>query len=279
MPHIEPILRLVYIVRLCLTAPTVPHDPLLAVQSAVHDARLLLRANEGDEEDGDFERDFGAYWSHYLPEKRRYARLGSLSEIDDGVGAFLYARDDTYYCFPNKVELRRWWEHSSGTFVRTPHRFPIIKLRRLPKPHRFPKDVETLLAFLRRYTDNRLPFIGELLRAGPRRLPIVFSGSAGDGRKFHIAVELVLRTDKKGRVLPKARVQSKLPDADVIRLYDAFALDTRRLDSALTRLPTDHIAKTARKVVIVGCGALGAGIAVMLAKAGVPHLEIGRAHV
>jgi molybdopterin/thiamine biosynthesis adenylyltransferase len=274
IPHVEPIPRLGAIGRLCLTTPIVPHDPLLAVQSALHDARQLLKANENDEEDGDFGRDLGAYWSHYLPQERRNARLAGLSDFREGIGAFFYSSDDTYYCFPSKVELRRWWKHLAGAFIRAPHRFPIIRLRRLPKPDRFPKDIETLLAFLKRYTVDGLMRIGEMLRACPTRLPIVFSGSTGDGRKSEIAVELVLIRDEKGRSLTKARVQAKLPDEDVIRLYDAFPLNTRRLDSALSRLPGNDIATTGRKVVVVGCGALGAGIAVMLAKAGVSRLVL-----
>ncbi len=105
-PHIEPIPKLGQVARICLKTPTVPADPLLAVQSAVYDARSLLRANENGDEDEDFGNDFGSYWSHYLPESAKAARLSGLSDMTQGMGAFFYATNDSYYCFPDKLSLR-----------------------------------------------------------------------------------------------------------------------------------------------------------------------------
>ncbi|NKJ73546.1 hypothetical protein GFL38_14970 [Rhizobium leguminosarum bv. viciae] len=268
-PHIEPIANRGKLARVCLTTPTTPDDPLLSVQAAVHDARLLLRANESGEEEEDFSNDFGSYWSHYLPNGAKTARLWGLSLLGSGIGAFAHATDGTYYCFPDKASLRRYSRHLWRGFARDPHQFPIVEMRRLPRPERFPTDTESLLAFLKRYTVDGLHAIGELLRARPRRLPVVFSGRGPNGRVFKVAVQLAVRQDAKGRPPVKAHIHSKLGDEDIIRLYDASPLDTGNLDAALTRLPDRDLATTRKKVVVVGCGALGSGIAMMLAKAGV----------
>ncbi|MDR6667097.1 ThiF family adenylyltransferase [Rhizobium sp. 1399] len=273
-PHIEPIARLGKLARVCLTTPTTPGDPLLSVQAAVYDARLLLRANENNEEDEDFGNDFGSYWSHYLPDGAKAARLWGLSLLGSGIGAFAYATDGTYYCFPDKASLRRYSHHLWRGAIRDPHQFPIIEMRTLPRPERFPTDAESLLGFLKRYTKDGLHSIGELLRARPRCLPVVFSGTGPNGRVAKVAVQLVVRQDAKGRPPVKAHIHSKLGDEDVIRLYDASPLDTRNLDAALTRLPDRDLATTRKKVVVVGCGALGSGIAMMLAKAGVARFVL-----
>ncbi|MBY5868535.1 ThiF family adenylyltransferase [Rhizobium leguminosarum] len=271
-PHIEPIPKLGDMARICLTTPTVPGNPLLAVQSAVRDARQLLKANENGDEDDDFERDFGSYWSHYLPQGSRAARLCGLSDTVQGTGTYFYATNGVYYCFPDKASLKRYSRHLWGTFIRDPNQFPVVEMQRLPRPDRFPRDTEMMITALKRYSPGGLHAVGEMLRACPKRLPVVFSGAGPDGRPFKVAVELVVRTDRKGRPPVKAHLQSKLSDEDVIKLYETSPLDTRHLDAALTRLPNRALAAIRKKVVVVGCGALGSGIAMMLAKAGIARL-------
>ncbi|MBX4913661.1 MULTISPECIES: ThiF family adenylyltransferase [Rhizobium] len=273
-PHIEPAPLLGEIARICLDTPTAPADPLGAVKAAFHDARKLLQANENGDEDGDFENDFGSYWAHYLPQNARSARL-SLAGVREGLGAyFYYSKDDAYYCFPNKVSLRRFSKHLWNVFIREPHQFPVIELRRIPRPDRYPKDAEGFLAFLRRYSSGGMATVGALLRPCPRRLPVVFSAEARDGRQFKVAVELSLRVDKRGRPPHKAPVQSKLADEDVIRLYDVGRLDTKDIESSRSRLPDPEVARLPKTVVIVGCGALGSGVASLLAKSGVSRLVL-----
>lgn len=268
-PHIEPAPTLDGIARICLDTPTAPAAPLESVKAAFHEARELLKANENGEEDGDFESDFGSYWLHYLPQNAHSARL-SLTDVSQGLGAFFHSKTDIYYCFPDKVSLRRFAKHLWKIDIREPHQFPVIELRRVPRPDRYPMDSETFITLLKRYTSEGLPTVGTLLRAGPRRLPVVFSLEAKNGRRFKVAVELLLRVDKKSRPPLKARLLSKLTDEEVIGLYDVAPLNTRDMDSSLSRLPNSDVAELSKKtVVIVGCGALGSGIVSLLAKAGV----------
>ncbi len=273
-PHIEPLPGLGEMARVCLTTPTAPDDPLLSVQSALRDARQLLKANENGEEDDDFANDFGSYWRHYLPLGAKAARLSGLSDLVRGTGAFFYATDESYYCFRDKDTLRRYADNLWGSFIRSPHPFPVIELLRLPRPDRFPTDAEGLLRLLKRNTTDGLRIIGNLLRERPKRTVAIFSGTGPEGRAFKVAVELVVRSDAKGRPPVKASIHSRLSDEKVIRLYDVHALDTRNLDSAVTRLPDAGMTAMRKKVVIVGCGALGSGIAIMLAKAGVTKLVL-----
>ncbi|WP_313194089.1 ThiF family adenylyltransferase [Shinella zoogloeoides] len=270
-PHVEPIPQLGGIARLCLQTPAIPNNPLAAIQSAFMDARELLKANDAGSEDHDFEDDFGAYWRHYLPAKFREAKLHGMSEIPAGFGFFCY-RNESYYCFPNKVSLRRWHTHLTDRYVRDPLRFPVIELTRLPRPDRYPSGAASMSTLLKRYTADGVAITGAMLRACPSRVPIILAGTKPDGSRVAVGVELVRRRDLKGRPLEKARVQAKLADNDVLSLYDVAPLNTRHLDSALCRMPDPALASVQKKVAIVGCGALGSGIAVMLAKAGVSRL-------
>lgn len=272
-PHIEPMPALGDMAKICLRTPTAPHAPLTAVRAAVSDARELLKSNENGEEEEDFENDFAAYWASYLPTEARTARLSGLSNSGPGIGAFFFSRG-TYYCFPDKELLRRWTNNLTNAFVRDPLQFPIIEVNRLPRPNRFPTDSESLFRFLKRLSPGGLAIVGDLLRAGPRRLPVVFSGKAPNGRTFKFAVELVIKTDAKGRPLMKSRQQSKLPDHDVVLCYDAARLSSLNVDAASTRLPEKAALSMDKKVIVVGCGALGSGIAVALAKSGVSRLVL-----
>ncbi len=270
-PHAEPIIELHGMARLCLRTPAIPNNPLAAVQSAFMDARELLKANDAGLEDHDFEDDFGAYWRHYLPTNHGEAKLHGLYELPAGFGRFYFIKG-TYYCFPDKASLLRWIKHLTGAYVRDLLRFPVIELTRFPRPERYPSDVASMLTFLERYTIDGIAITGSLLRQCPSRIPITLAGTKPDGSRVAIGVELVRRRDLKGRPLEKARVQSKFADKDVISLYDVAPLNTSHLDSALSRLPDSALASVQRKVVIIGCGALGSGVAIMLAKAGVSQL-------
>lgn len=270
-PHAEPILELRGMARLCLRTQAIPNNPLAAVQSAFMDARELLKANDAGSEDHDFEDDFGAYWRHYLPVNYGEAKLHGLHELHTGFGCFYYIKG-TYYCFPNKASLRRWLKHLKGIYVRDLLRFPVVELTRFPRPERYPSDVASMLTFLKRYTIDGIAITGLLLRQCPSRIPIILAGTKPDGSRVAVGVELVRQLDFKRRPLEKRRVQAKLADIDVISLYDVAPLNTSHLDSALSRLPGSALVSVQRKVVIIGCGALGSGIAIMLAKAGVSHL-------
>jgi hypothetical protein len=266
-PHFEPLPKFENMARLCLQTSAAPNDPMAAIESAFVDARELLKANETGAEDHDFDEDFGAYWRHYLPAGFRDAKLHSLSSATPGTGVFVY-RAGAYYCFPNKVSIRRWHEHLTGGYVRDPLHFPIIEMKRLPRPDRYARDHDSLLTMLKRYTVDGTAIVGEMLRACPSRLPIIFSATKQDGSAVKVAVELVLRRNERRLPPLKRRVHSKLADKEVIALYDIAPLNTRNLDEALSRLP-NPAASVRKKVAIIGCGALGSGIAVMLAKAGV----------
>jgi len=113
-----------------------------------------------------------------------------------------------------------------------------------------------------------------MLRACPKRIPIVFHGTAPNGRTFHAAVELRLKTDTKGRSPLGARAHSRLSDADVLDQYETFPLDTRDLDAATSRMTGRDIAANGKKVVVVGCGAIGSEIAMTLVKAGVSRIVL-----
>lgn len=273
LPHVEPIPFLGRIAKICLRTPTVPKHPLLAVQSAVHDARELLKAAEDGTEFGDFEKDFPAYWLHYLPKGARRARVSGLSGASAGTGVFHY-EGGTYFCFPNETLFRRWSTHVASSFVKRLRQFPIIQLERLPRPDRFPSNADTLLVLLRRCTSDGLETVADHLRTSPTRLPILLTGRTSDDRTFEVAAELVLRTDPKGRRSLKARPQARLSNEDVVRLYDVTPLNTKRIDAALTRMPDRDQSSLSKKVVVVGCGALGSSIAVTLAKSGVSRLVL-----
>jgi hypothetical protein len=134
-PHVEPMPKFEGVARLCLQTPAIPSDPVAAVTSAFIDARELLNANDIGAEDRDFEDDFGAYWRHYLPADFREAKLHGMSRVAAGY------RDGSYYCFPDKVSIRRWHaDLMGGAYVRDPLRCPIIELTRIPKPDRYPGD-------------------------------------------------------------------------------------------------------------------------------------------
>lgn len=272
-PHIEPLKDVPGSARICIDSVALPDDPLLSIKTAVHEARSLLKANDNGEEDEDFENDFRLYWHHYLPAGARNARLLGLSEISEGAGA-CHLAGDSYFCFPNKVILRRWAVNIASLTVKRPRRFPIVPLSLFPRPDRYPHDAASLLTFLERHSTRGIELIADMLRACPKRIPVVFSGTAPNGRTFQVAVELLLKTDTKGRSPVRAHAHSKLSDKGVFDQYNVFPLDTRDMGAATSRMNNRDQAAMGKKVVVVGCGAIGSAIVMTLAKAGVSRIVL-----
>ena len=75
------------------------------------------------------------------------------------------------------------------------------------------------------------------------------------------------------RKISEGYARGKVPSDVLCGRYDVQRLITRRLDLALSRLPYSESSLLAQKrVAIIGCGALGSGVARLLAKAGIGHL-------
>lgn len=264
--------------RLCLRNPEIPSDPAIAVRLALGEARSLLRDIMNGSEDIDFEEDFSLYWRQSAETGFR-ARL-LLSEVQ-GSGLISWtATNAAAYGFATPGALKRWWQNRFGTDRVKVRQGVVVAMDRLPSPELYPRTSSDLWDLVADYSSDGIEIFSQLLRQTPKSLLIVLAGTAPSGRRHVVGLKLARATDARGqplnrRAIERGHARGKAPADAICECYRVIRLGTEALDAAGTRLPyaeRDRLA--AAKVAVIGCGALGSGVARLLAKSGVGNLVL-----
>jgi molybdopterin/thiamine biosynthesis adenylyltransferase len=271
LPHVE------HNGKLCLRNPEIPSDPASAVASAIGLARQLLTDISIGAEDDDFQEDFGLYWSQTCDGSA--ARLLGLQGAESAHGRWI-ATSAAFYGFRTAIDADRWWQHRFGRTTTKLRRMATIRLNVLPSPGNYPATLADLWNLVNRRSVNGLAVLQACLEPCPKALLVTLTGNAPSGRSHAVSLLLSRKPDQKGKPLKRRAILGpgrKLPFS-VERLSECFdlkRLQTQSLDAAGTRLPyaeRDQLARS--RVAIIGCGALGSGVARHLAKSGVGHLML-----
>lgn len=262
--------------RLCLTKVEFSTDPADAVQQVLAEAIELLDAHQTGTEDDDLKEDFTNYWS-------QRADVGSptlslLYEEHASIGSYFLAGNEVF-AFASKELMLRWWENRNGAAPKHTNAARFVELKKFPLPSEFPTDPTNLLDLLQTHAVDGGEAMLKALSAVPNGLILVLSGIAPSGRRQFAGVRLlkILPPQKKGsRRKPRLKIRpgDKLAIGDLLEHYTIARLRTSLLDSSASRsiIAVPHLAN--KRVVVVGCGAVGAGVARLLAKAGVGSLDL-----
>ncbi len=263
--------------KLCLRNPELPGDPVRAVSQAVGHARSLLAGIAAGAQDDDFQEDFGLYWADGcggIP-----ARLLGLRGTPSTFGAWAVS-NAAYYGFPSRADGERWWKHRFGQNKAKIHRMAIIALDGLPHPDSYPRTATDLWEFVERRSGIGEAMLRECLEQCPKALLVTLTGMAPSGRGHAASLLLSRKLDAKKVPLKRRAIVGApgIRNASVERLLEGFdlrRLATQALDAASSRLPyaeQDQLARS--RVAVIGCGALGSGVARLLAKSGIGQLVL-----
>jgi len=273
MPHVE------RNGRLCLRNPEVPSDPAMAMASALSEARDLLRAIDDGAEDGDFQEDFGLYCLQQAAPGPP-ARLLLPERVRETRTIAWVATNAAYYGFASTTDLRRWWQHRFSAWPTKVRQGGLIALERLPEPNDYPNDGEDLWSLVQAWSPSGATLLAHLLRQTPKSLLVVLAGTAPSGRR-HAFASLVSRPQNalgksaNRRVIEHGHKRGKTPASLLCERYIVTRLVTEALDAAGSRLPyAERDRLTNARVGVIGCGALGSGVARLLAKSGIGHLVL-----
>ncbi|WP_082482900.1 ThiF family adenylyltransferase [Methylobacterium sp. Leaf123] len=272
LPHVE------HAGKLCLRNPAVPSDPVTAVASALGEARQLLRDIAAGREEDDFQEDFGLYWAQDASASQR-ARVLLPGNRGTSHGAWFRA-ENAIYVFAAASEARRWWRHRHGTDLTKVRRTATIELMSLPHPENYPSTADELWSLVEQRSENGLAVLGEMLLQTPKSFPLVLTGAAPSGRRHAVVVFLTRRLDAKGRPLSRRELEQgcgrgQASAGELCGQYTLTRLRCDALDAANSRLPYVERKQLAEaRVAIIGCGALGSGVARLLAKSGIGHLVL-----
>ena len=253
---------------LCLKSTKVPKDPGQRFLQHIRWAQELLNFSE-EMRRREFEREFFTYWSRKCSNDSRSPTVLSLLTPDGTsreIVAFADIMDKRVIVADDKATLRAWLRNN-GKNPSDKQIFPswLEWLTRPWIPEEFPENGQDVIKILSPEVASRILYPG-------RHCPVVFGAETATGKVF---VATLLRSAKKKDIVKGFRGVSRVPAKLVV---DSFAgrpvirCTVHRVDGSWIH-GRDHdpefssISKS--KVVIIGCGAIGASVARLLAQAGV----------
>ena len=265
--------------KFCLGGKPVPGDPVLTVRVALAEAFRLLTENETRQHDDDFREDFGLYWLTWASGADLFAKvLPGLDGARKSRFACAVQMNGQVFVLPSKADTIRFWVNLTGATPKRPRMTPIVSIDPLPAPDRYPDSAADLWALVEARSHGGTDLLAQLVDSNPKEAFVILAGTAPSGREHYAALRIRPPLDRVGlplkhRALRNGIERTKNPMRTLFGRFNIERLPTDRLDASSTRLPEGvQREMAAAKVVVVGCGALGSGVARMLAQAGVEHL-------
>jgi molybdopterin/thiamine biosynthesis adenylyltransferase len=267
--------------RLCLGGKPVPGNSVQTVRIALAEAFRLLTENEARQHDDDFHEDFGLYWLTWASRSDLFARiLPGFDGARKSRHAHAVLTKSEVFVLPSKADAIRFWVNRTGAAPKRPKTTAVVSIDPLPSPARYPNSAADLWALVEARSQGGTDLLAKLVQSDPKEAFVILAGTATSGREHYAALRIRPPLDRKGNPLKRRFFRGGIertenPIQTLFERFDIERLPTTRLDASSTRLP-DGVQRemAASKVVVVGCGALGSGVARMLAQAGVEHLHL-----
>ncbi|MFD2051872.1 ThiF family adenylyltransferase [Mesorhizobium calcicola] len=262
--------------RLCLTKVEFSTDPADAARQVLGEALELLDAHQTGAEDHDLQEDFTNYWNQRADVAA--PALSLLYQERALIGSYVLAGDEVF-AFASKELMLRWWDNRTGTAPRHTNAAFFVELKTFPLPSEFPADPRSLLELLQTHAVDDGKAMLKALSAVPNGVVLVLVGIAPSGRHQFAGVRLLKtlpsqKTGSRRKQSLKLRPGAKIAVGDLLDHYTIQRLSTSLLDSSASRSIIALTDLSDKRVVVVGCGAVGAGVASLLAKAGVGRLDL-----
>lgn len=258
---------------LCLRPTSVAAPMGDRVHLHLDDALRLLNFSD-DKCSAEFEREFGSYWSQQAIQPRQTLRVVSLVKPGGKsrqVQFFMDNKLSRLIVADTKADAKAWL-CNAGTAVGDRELLPglLVRLKKPWRPSEFPQTVgdavrdlpdEAVRATL--LPNRRSLFLFEATTpTGPVFAAVLASGSNSDKIKNGFRSWTQVPIEHIKRAMAQRRVERV-----VVNRVDAAWIHGRGHSPEQANL-------SARKVAIVGCGAVGSEIAELLAKAGVGELML-----
>ncbi len=261
-PHVE------HAGLLCLRSSRNAAQIADRVVSHLNDAEELLNFSESKRRE-EFEREFTAYWSHRATNTSDRARVWSLvtpGGVTREVAYFFDARSSRHVIADDKETLKRWLRNT-GASPGDKQIYPtwLFRLSQPWTPCEFPEIGDQITKLL------PPDMVRKCLEPGLQS-PFLFEVDTKTGTAF---AAVVLRGAERREVMRGFRHMSKVPQERIVNSYAKRQVErckVARVDGAWVHgrdHPSSFELVKSRKVAVVGCGAIGAAVARLLAQAGV----------
>jgi len=258
---------------LCLNATLSNGDPGQRIMRHIIWAQELLNFS-AEKNRTEFEREFSSYWFHKASISYTVASVLSLlapTAKSREIVWFYDLSNKRFVIADDKASLLLWLSNAGvNPSEKSIHSSWLEWLPRPWIPSEFPQHGKDVLS----YVPSEI--VNANLRPG-RPFPVIFGAETVSGVVF---VATILQSISESKLTKGFRNISKVPKGNIVNSFasqKAFRYPVHRVDSAWIH-GRDHdpmhpyISK--RKIVIVGCGALGGSIARLLAESGISEFTL-----
>jgi hypothetical protein len=282
-PHVEKSGRLCLLDNVKIKRPELVHDFL---RSEMADAFRLVQESEAGTNQADFQQEFHSYWNLQpnLSDKRIYSLLKAR-----GPSRMVRFWHGQHWCVAGESEddVSIWLKHRHGSKPDY-KRSDLACLVWLPVPlvpAEYPRSGADLYSLAKR-TSESVRLLQTLALADDAPFPVLLGADTDNGPCFAaVRSHHPRRTGSRGASTPKTRPGFRPgrvpPDLQTRYLFSTDArvepMEVDRVDAAWVHgRGHDHRQKTLcnKRVIVAGCGSVGAPIAHQLAMAGVGHLTL-----
>jgi molybdopterin/thiamine biosynthesis adenylyltransferase len=273
---------------LCLLPETSAVDytrPVDVLDNLLGQAAELIETCLGPNRDDEFRREFVPYWTRAC--EKNISCISLLHAEPPSRVVRIWRTELNWIIGEDEDTLLRWMRNRFGPTVKTieTSEAPFVWLNRPMVPSEFPSDGSQLKKLLRHADSAAFPVVTKLIDEDFRHIPVILGAASDNGaclaavalrrrprstvnrrsdmithgfRPGHIPRSLVVE-----RALSHTSTISRIP----VERADADWVHNRGQDERIRMLSVS-------KVIVVGCGSLGAPVATHLAMAGVGHFAL-----
>ena len=253
-------------------------DPVAVVEYSYSEALALIAEDEFGGNTDDFLLDFDAYWRRDVT-RNLPVRTWLRPELRSRTVSAWHGQDFDLVA-ENADDCSRWLNNRYGTdATRTFKAAAVIWLSCLPEPQSYPENAGSTRRVIAKRSPDGLRIFDRLMSTMVDRTTVVLIGttSAGDIAQAPISIENPDFAKASGKA-PKQSVSKGFRPGHVPPKILAVRRSSRRatvepVDAWLGRIRAGEGAQLAdKRVALLGCGSLGAGVAKLLLQSGLGHM-------
>ena len=268
--------------RLCLTGDggrANTRDPAAVVGYLYQEALSLVSDNTAGGNRDDFTLDFHAYWG-----RDAHDQLPLLTWLSVEIHSRLLAAwhgKSLYLVAETPENAAHWLKNRYGPDKSREFRqAAYIRLRALPPPELYPNTAADLRQLVQAGSDDGLAVFDSLMKRMRKHAVVVLAGDLGNGNTGMAGVVLndtEPESRGKGRKVSISRGfrPGHVPPEVLATRRKARRTQVRRVDAWTDRMRAgEGHALAGKRVVVLGCGSLGSGVARILLQSGVGRLVL-----
>lgn len=262
--------------KLCLAPPQSTfsqRDPLRLLDELIQEAGNLFSRGIGEKEE--FVQEFQSYWIRDMQPARWFHTLHQIAPPSRMIAGWQGLEMSLFADSGEEIEtwIRRRFSSKKANLNINPQ--PFIWFSEGLQPSEFPRTGHQFLNLVDRFSPDAIPLLKEIATRADSRQPFIFGFETASG-----PAQAGISIDLPSDFFNGFRRGSMVPSVAFKRFYGAGKISPRlcqRVDHNWIHArggEIDHRALKEKNVAIIGCGSLGSGVAMNLAKCGVGKMTL-----